>query len=255
MGFPGVYPPGPAPPGFPSPLPAITINSIGEPTYSSANSDPEPTKESTSSSSRSSASTTSSSSCKITETASSCVIMTSYRVNTADHTTETFTSSSCTPVSGCTATGTTQTSLTTSTTTAACYRFPDATSSESKRNLREGDTGFFGFSLEPRGKARQKGRDALGSCKLINNNKLFVPEHKGPSEIVVWMKNRNTPLKGAYIVPEQNCGVGPKVTLLSDFEALTSQVYYDQERSKYAAMGLTDSPFIQTEHVCKLYRS
>ncbi|KGO38509.1 hypothetical protein PEXP_055870 [Penicillium expansum] len=251
MGSPGVYPPGPPPPGFPSSIPAITVDSIGKPTYSSANLDPKPTDESSSSSSTSYSSATSSSSCTITETASSCTVITSYGVDITDRTTATFTTTSCTPISGCTITGATETSVTTSTTTASCYKFPDDTTFETKRDVDEDKTVFFGSSLWPRG--RDDGYYEFGTCNLgIVNDPLHYPSHPGPSKIVDFMKKQNTPLKGLYIVPEQDCGVAPKVALLSDFDTLTSQTCYDQDKKKYAAMGASKSPFVQTEHVYEL---
>ncbi|KAJ5414215.1 hypothetical protein N7509_000842 [Penicillium cosmopolitanum] len=219
---------------------------MGEPSYSSTESEPKSTEESSVSSSTLSSST-SSPSCTITETASSCTLITSYGVDADDSTTSTLTTTSCTPVSGCTVTGTTETGLTTSTATAGCYRFPDDSTAELKRDVHEDNTGFLGFSLA---RGREKGFSEFGGCNLgIGDDQMFYPTHPGPGKIVDFMKERNTPLKGLYIVPEQDCGVAPKVSLLSNFDTLTSQAYYDQDKKKYAAMGESKSPFVQTEHV------
>ncbi|KAJ5358173.1 hypothetical protein N7541_005331 [Penicillium brevicompactum] len=250
MGSPGVYPPGPPPPGFPSSLPAITVNSEGQPTYSKSTSDPTPTNE-PSSSSISSSSSTSSLSCMITETASSCTVITSYRVDTTGQTTATSTSTSCTPISGCNVMGSTETSLTISTATASCYRFPDDTTSEMRRDVYEDETGPLSPVLRPRG--RDDGFNEFGSCDLgIARSELQYPRAPGTAKMVNFMKEQNMPLKGLYIVPEQQCGVGPKVTLISDFDSLTSQAYYDEDKKKYAPLGKDKSPFVQTEHVYEL---
>lgn len=176
--------------------------------------------------------------------------MTSYGVDATDSTTATFTTTSCTPVSGRTVTEITETSLTTSTATSGCYRFPDDTTTELKRDVHYNDTGFLGSSLWTRG--REKGFADFGNCDLgIEDDPFHYPTHPGPSRIVDFMKERNTPLKGLYIVQEQDCGVASKGVLHSEFDTLTSQTYYDEDKKKYAALGKSKSPFIQTEHVCK----
>lgn len=114
----------------------------------------------------------------------------------------------------------------------------------------EYETGSLSHALRPRG--RDLGFDKFGSCELGKpKDELKYPGSPGTAKMVNFMSEQNQPLKGLYVVPEQQCGVGPKVTLVSDFDSLTSQTYYDTGKKKYAPLGKDKAPFVQTEHVCK----
>ena len=124
--FPGVFPPPPGPPGFSisANAPSITIDSSGDPTYSSEpTSSPSSTAISKSQSS-SSGSSSSSSSCTKSITASFCTTSLIYEANTAS-VTSTSTTTKCSTTTACSATDQTTTIKTTTTSTgSACSRVP-----------------------------------------------------------------------------------------------------------------------------------
>lgn len=255
MTAPGVYPGGPPPPGWPSPLPPITIGPDGNPTYSSTQPD-------------TSTKTSSSSSCT-TETTSSCTISTSYGVDTAGSTTTTFSTTSCSTYSGCSVTGTTSTTATTSSATPGCWKYPAANATPAPsfarrevESYKEDDASnqpADEASLEKRGgkKGNRYELNSLGSCTL--NQPITVPgkEYPGPGAIVSFMQSKGISFPGAYIVPlEQGVCAPPELKLLPDVNQLSSTTYYDG--NNYVAMGTAIKgkvPYVNTEHVCEYQAS
>lgn len=248
MTAPGVYPAGPPPPGWPSPLPPITIGPDGNPTYSSTTS----------------TSTSSSSSCT-TETTSSCTISTSYGVDAAGSTTTTFSTTSCSTITGCSITGTTSTTVTTSSATPGCWKYPaaNATPAPSFARREVGSEVEDDIEMQPADQALLEKRgpkkgnrhvlNTLGTCTL--NSPITVPgkDYPGPGSIVSFMQNKGISFPGAWIVPlEQGVCAPPELTLLADVNQLSATQYYDG--NNYVAMGTAITgkvPYVNTEHVCE----
>lgn len=113
--LPGIYPPAPPPPGFPTSIPPMTIGLNHNPTYSSP----------TTKSPYTSPNTTSSSSGCSTITASDCTIFISYNVDQEGDATATATSSECSTTIGCSVSDTQTTRETTSTASSpsSCPKF------------------------------------------------------------------------------------------------------------------------------------
>lgn len=97
----------------------------------------------------------------------------------------------------------------------------------------------------------------LGTCQLQKPIKVPGHDYPGPGKIEAFMKSKNIPFPGAYIVPEvQGVCAPPELTLLSDVSQLSSTQYYNG--INYVPMGTAITgkvPYVNTEHVCEYYVS